>query len=104
MTDTTPTLPDREQLLSLCESGFVPEERWSNRDSSSAHRQLGEAYALLKAGCDFTVYDQKHKSWWVAIQFKGFDAFEYGEHHTTSESFYIPTAESIARADGGDWY
>lgn len=50
-----PDRPTREDLLALCERAFVPHDRWRNRDSSSAQRQLGEAYALLKAGCDFYV-------------------------------------------------
>lgn len=105
MTDQRPTdVPDRDALLELCERAFVPQSDWANRDSSSAQRQLGEAYALIKAGCDVTVYDLKHDSWWVAIAFEGFDAFEYGREHTTTESFYIPTRGRLDQAAGKDWY
>lgn len=101
------TTPDREQLIELCERGIVPEVKWSNRDSSAAHRQLGEAWALLRAGCDFHVSPEvEHNAWWVHVDFDGFNRFEYGRDEAPKETerYYIPTAESLAAADDGDWY
>lgn len=105
---STDSTPDRAALLALCERGFVPQEQWRNRDSSAAQRQLGEAYALLRAGCDFFVDRQtKHGAHWVVIEFRGFDYFEGdydGRGPLDNERFYIPTAERLDANDGGDWY
>ena len=104
MSETTKTL-DRATLLDLCERGFSPQASWHDRDSSSAHRQLGECYALLKAGCDFSVAPaEKYGSHWVRIAYRGFASFEWGEGHEDSEEFYVPTAERLDRAAGRDWY
>ncbi|WP_235738962.1 hypothetical protein [Nocardioides alcanivorans] len=94
--------PTREELIDLCERGVVPHDRWSNRDTSAAQRQLGECLALLRAGCDFTITDTSHKCWWVTIRFDGFGRFDWGGAQD-DERFYVPMAESI-REDGGDWY
>lgn len=101
------TMPNREELLALCDRGFIPEARWSNRDSSSALRQLGECYALLRAGCDFWVEPAlKHGAHWVHVDFDGFNSFEYGRDNTPKESerFYVPTQESLDANKDGDWY
>lgn len=97
--------PTREELLSLCERGVVPEKKWWDRDSASAQRQLGECRALLAAGCDFDVEPEiKHNAWWVHVFFRGFDAFEYGEQAMSHESFYVPTSERLEARPDGDWY
>lgn len=103
---TTTTAPTRDELIRLCERGVVPQDRWSNRDTSGAQRQLGECLALLKAGCDFGVdHETKHGAHWVTVIFRGFDYFEYGHDGTEEhDRFYVPTAESLDRANGGDWY
>lgn len=93
----------REDLLTLCERGFVPESAWRNRDSSAAQRQLGECYALLRAGCIFFIKEETD-TLWVDVEFLGFDAFEWGDHARDHERFYVPTASRLARADGRDWY
>ena len=96
---------DREALIELCERGFSPQSTWWDRDSASAHRQLGECYALLKAGCEFTIEPAtKYGSHWVRITYRGFDSFEWGEGHEDAEEFYVPTAERLNRAAGKDWY
>lgn len=95
-------------MVANCERALaVPQDRWSNRDTSSAVQQLGSCYALLKAGCDYWArLDDKLNCWWVTIEFHGFDYFEYGSEsgYTSNERFYVPTVEALNRADGGDWY
>jgi len=98
--------PNREDLLAICERAFVPEEKWSNRDSSAAQRQLGECYALLRAGCEFYVHEDDRQTLWVSVEFYGFDSFEWGldEVPRESEQYYLPTAERLDARDGKDWY
>jgi len=45
----------REELIALCEAALVPESEWRNRDSAGAQRQIGEAWALLRAGCPYRI-------------------------------------------------
>lgn len=97
--------PKREHLIDLCERGVVPENRWYDRDSATAQRQLGEALALLRAGCDFRLSAAPASdpdTWWVQIVFKGFGYFDWGGE-LDDELFYIPTSERLERRDG-DWY
>lgn len=105
MTDQHAT-PTREELVKLCEDGIVPHDRWHDRDSSSAQRQLGEALVLLRAGCEFSVRrDDWLRTWWVTIEFRGFSSFEYGDDAPLSdETFYIPVRERLDQCDGQDWY
>jgi hypothetical protein len=103
---TTTTALDRDVLLALCERGFVPQEHWYNRDTSAAQRQLGECYALLKAGCEFTVHTERDTHW-VTVTYRGFDFFEGtydGMGSLDDERFYVPTAERLDRSPGRDWY
>lgn len=107
----------REALIAICERATVPQERWRNRDTSGAQRQMGEALVLLRAGCDFRVlvgdegptktYNRhlitNERVIWVEITFKGFDHFEQGGH-LDDETFYLPTAAVLDAVDGGDWY
>jgi hypothetical protein len=100
-------VPTREDLIDLCERGVVPHDRWHNRDSSGAQRQLGECLALLRAGCEFEVArtpESTGSTWWIEVWFRGFDAFEYGERHESNETFYVPTKERLEGVNGGDWY
>jgi hypothetical protein len=97
----TPGEFDRDILLGICERAFVPQESWHDRDSAFAQRQLGECYALLKAGCDFSV-EVKDETIWVDIHFQGFAYFEEGG--LSHDRFYLPTKERLANAKGGDWY
>ena len=96
--------PTREELIKLCKRGVVPVDLWSNRDSSAAQRQLGEACALLAAGCEFHVEPEpKHDSWWVTVIFPGFGYFDYGGSED-DERYYIPTRERLTKRKGKDWY
>lgn len=101
----------RKKLIELCEKAIVPEKKWGDRDSSSAHRQIGEAWALLKAGCNYDVrYSDKsavntdNHTIWVEITFDGFQAFEEGSGCRESEIFYIPTEMRIEKSKDDDWY
>lgn len=101
--------PSREELVALCERAIVPESKWGNRDSAAAHRQLGEALALLRAGCDFMVRPSSNyhadKIWQVSVFYRGFDFFEYGDdRYLKQDSFYVPTAERLDQVAGDDWY
>ncbi|KUM34554.1 hypothetical protein [Arthrobacter sp. EpRS71] len=94
----------RDELLAICEASFVPQQHWSNRDSASAQRQLGEAYALLKAGCEFWVgRDTDSRTIWLTIEFEGFAHKDY-DGGLDTEHFYLPTRERLAGAQGTDWY
>lgn len=97
--------PTREELIELCDRGLVPQERWWDRDSAKAQRQLAECGALLRAGCDFRLATRPvstDRTWWVEVEFKGFDWFEI--HLMSTELYYLPTAERLAERTGGDWY
>lgn len=96
----------REDLLAICERAFTPEAKWRNRDSSAAHRQLGECYALLRAGCPFYVHQDDHQTLWVHVEFYGFESFEWGRDEVPRESerYYLPTKARLDARDGDDWY
>ena len=98
--------PTRDELIDLCMRGSVPQDRWHDRDSARAQRQLGECLALLAAGCDFTVSPVDGCTWWVQIKSQGFNYFEFGsdEGIFDSDHFYVPTAKQLADTEGRDWY
>lgn len=96
---------NREDLISLCERGIVNKDSWGNRDSASAHRQLGECWALLKANCDFRLLSEGHLvtdeyTIWIEITYPGFAYCEGGAME--KRTFYLPTDLRLER--GGDWY
>lgn len=99
----------RDDLLAICERAFVPETRWFNRDSASAQRQLGECYALLKAGCNFVVQrgddgcSTDDHTVWVEVACKGFAHMDY-DGPLDRETYYLPTAARLDDRDGRDWY
>lgn len=102
----------REDLLAICERSFVAHAAWSNRDTADAQRQLGECYALLRAGCDFTVLrgpmglhglETDDQTVWVEITWKGFAVFDYDGDWDT-ETYYLPTVARLDLRNGGDWY
>lgn len=99
----------RDDLLAICQAAFVPQEKWRNRDTSGAQRQLGECYALLKAGCDFRILrggrylDTDDRTIWVEVEFRGFRYFDH-DGGTEDETYYLPTRERLERAAGRDWY
>lgn len=99
---------DRSELLAICEDAFVLQEDWSNRDTSGAQIQLGQCYALLKAGCEFVVIRggslaTTDHTIWVEVEFNGFSYFDYGGS-TDDETFYLPTRARLEQVAGKDWY
>ena len=103
--------PTREELIALCERATEePQSHWYDRDSASARMQVGQAWALLRAGCDFRVEHEPDdaptisdaNTWWVEITYEGFDYHEIGERST--DTFYIPTAKRLNERADGDWY
>ena len=99
----------RENLLAICEGAFVPEAEWANRDSADAQRQLGECYALLKAGCKFAVLRgpdlmTDKRTIWVEVQYKGFAHLDY-DGPLDKDTYYLPTLARLDSAGSGkDWY
>lgn len=106
----------RAELIVICERAIVPEDDWHDRDSASSHRQLGECWAQLRAGCRFELHgsdgdppsdEQTH---WVTVYSEG---FQYHENHESGddqllymdkETYYLPTANRLDKAAGKDWY
>lgn len=107
-----PQTYDRGELVAICTEGIVPQNRWRNRDSAAAQRQLGEARALLAAGCDYRVLDGDNparmrtddQTIWIEISYRGFNDFEYGEGPSYDDTFYLPTRKRLASNRGSDWY
>lgn len=99
----------REDLIALCEAAIIPEAWWWDRDSPGAQRQVGELWALLKAGCDFDLMPDDHptayKSILVQVDYRGFTTIESGKPKER-EWFYLPTPQWLAarRAASEDWY
>lgn len=108
----------RSELIKICEDAVVLEKNWGNRDSHEAQKQVGEALALLKAGCEFkTLYGgdlcTSYRTIWIEIAAEGFGFYE-GFDHTCNESdrytykqkeaYYLPTVERLNRFKGKDWY
>jgi len=100
------TIYNRDYLLMLCQRGVVLQEKWSDRDSAGAQLQLGEARALLAAGCRFEedeLMNQSNSTIWIRIWFHGFCFFEEGDEEQ-HETFYIPTEQRLDAVKGEDWY
>jgi len=77
--------------------------------------QLGEAWALLKAGCAFRVRTAENqpkddacvmddKTIWLDISARGFMAFEDGAGELEEKLFYLPTTSRLRKCAGSDWY
>lgn len=97
----------REELIAICEAAIVPMEHWSNRDSSSAQEQVGQAWALLRAGAPFTLRTHDpatdERTIWVDIERKGFCYFEV-DGPLEMDLFYLPTRARLEDRSGRDWY
>ncbi len=99
----------REQLIEICEKGFVPQKAWYNRDSAAAQIQLYKAYGLLKAGCDFVVVGghgdccTDEKTIWLYIFWNGFSYFDH-RGPAEEDQFYLPTFKRLEERKGLDWY
>jgi len=110
---------DRSELIAICERSFVPQDKWINRDSAMAQRQVGECLALLRAGCDFVIRTEEtvkdghgcltdNETIWVDVYFHGFNWFENGyddgEDYRDDDTFYLPTPARLDKRAGEDWY
>lgn len=96
----------REHLIDLCERGIVPELEWNDRDSAGAQQQLGKAWALLKAGCEFRVASDPKSTadtLWIEVTCRGFGYFDW-DGEPDVERFYIPTDLRLRKRAGRDWY
>lgn len=92
-----------EELIDICEKAFVKESDWKNRDTEEAQCQLGECYALLKAGCEFEIKEETDdKTIWLVVYSKGFMYFEGGNKE--EHEYYLPTYKRLESAEGKDWY
>lgn len=102
----------RDELIEICERAIVDQERWTDRDSQRSQARLGEAWALLRAGCDWHLADEPAtdtKTIWIEVYSQGFDWFEGGydgrdDSFLKCDLFYLPTPSRLDKADGGDWY
>lgn len=105
----------RKELIKLCEDAIRPQRAWRDRDSDAAHRQVGEAWALLRAGCEFQITTGEvdggertlptdDETIWLRIISKGFNYFEMGEGYETIDNFYIPTRARLDKVGDKDWY
>jgi len=99
----------RQDLIDLCERGIVHENRWHDRDSQGAQVQLGKAWALLRAGCQFNDVSEDPDlgdhggTIWIQVVSKGFNYF-FWDGEMEEDLFYIPTEERLQKAGGRDWY
>lgn len=101
----------RDDLIGLCRDGVLPQEKWSNRDTARAQMQLGQALALLSAGCDFTArLGHRRLTIDLRVEYRGFQWFEGGldyddrDMYLDHEDFYVPTRARLTAVDGSDWY
>lgn len=100
----------REDLIALCERAVVNVGKWHDRDSAHAQEQIGTAWALLNAGCEWALSTDPrsdNRTVWVKITYPSFHAFEEGpddRDHWNTELFYIPTGARLDATTGKDWY
>ena len=103
----------REQLVSICERGVVPQSRWTNRDTAETQKQLGQAWVWLKAGCKFKVRTKTEfptdscvtddETIWIDVWAEGFAFHDY-EGELDEKMFYLPTEKRLKDNEGRDWY
>lgn len=102
----------REELIAICERAVVPMGKWRNRDSPSAHENLGLCAVMLKAGAPFTIHPPQPgggchtdaRTIWLTVSWHGFNDFEFGTKFGESEMFYLPTPARLDETAGRDWY
>ncbi|TAK59544.1 hypothetical protein [Methylobacter sp.] len=106
----------REQLIDICERAIVPHGRWSNRDTPHSQRDVGQAWAYLKAGCVYKVKTKENNTVagsacntdehtiWIEIIHKSFASMEDDEVQLERTTFYLPTLKRLESYDGRDWY
>ena len=101
----------REELISICEAAIVPISKWLNREAPYSQEQLGLCATMLKCGAEFFISHAgrtatNDKTIWVAVHWPSFNDMEQGhkEWNSVSDTFYLPTRQRLANANGGDWY
>jgi len=107
--DLKPKSFTRATLHQLCIDAIVHERSWNDRDASAAHLNIGKCWALLSAGCEYSL---EFENDYINVQFKvrDFAWFEYQDDNEEPASdnhkykFYLPTRERLNEANGEDWY
>jgi hypothetical protein len=90
----------RQDLITICERAIVPLAKWSNRDTPQSQKDVGKVWALLKAGCPFTIIREEDSPGVVTDE--TIIWLEIRSPHT--EIYYLPTLAKIERSSGEDWY
>lgn len=97
----------RDELVAICERAIVAEDAWRDRDSAGAQMQIGQAWALLAAGCEFDIESADDETIWIEVHPRGFMTFECGVEDAGTadwQTFYLPTPQRLDAAAGTDWY
>lgn len=97
----------RDDLIEICEEAIVQHNEWMNRDTPDCQAQVGLAWAMLNAGCRFTIdEDTDEYTIWFYIYWSNFSDFENGcrEAESAQEYFYLPTLKRLEITKGSDWY
>jgi len=68
----------REELIAACIKSISNCHNSEGEQQAENLRSVGEAWALLQDGCDFTILEASPQRIIVSIVFEGFNAFEYG--------------------------
>lgn len=92
----------RKELISLCERGIVPVDKWRDTDTHCAQQQLAHCWMLLKAGCDFSIYGEEKNRIYVRISHPTFETVFDGLPYKKSD-FYLPTNHRLNSVVGEDW-
>jgi len=124
----------REQLIELCEKAVVPCDKWHDRDSYCAQREIASIYSGLKAGIDYNAtLDESGNT--IHIDFTspteeqrklignynlpidsleqyrekfGYDNEMFNgngiDWSSNSLFSYMPSPKGLADSEGGDWY
>lgn len=100
----------RDKLIARCEESLVAMEVWRSRNSSSAMRNVGALWALLKAGCPFKLInprgyhgEEPGQVFFIRVYFRGNDLYETRGRVVDSELYYLPSKEKIQHMPENDW-
>ena len=98
---------EREELVRICEAAVVDHQQWGDRDTASAQKGVGKAWAYLKAGCPFQVLTTgslvtNERTIWLEIIYDGFSTFEGDGKESCT--VYLPTWARLKETEGHDWY
>ena len=114
----------RKTLIEICEDAIVPQDKWRDRDSESAQKNIGRVWQLLKCGCEFeeqTIenspdYHSDEDTIIIKFWVHNFNWFESGsdcfvdkrgsadDSNGETLRFYIPTRKRLNECVGKDWY